>query len=292
MLGAMSAIGQAPQFENPSAPEYASVSTTGPASLRARFEKQRYIRPWRLCVTVDVFDDSLSQGDSITLTLGDTSGGSLGSRAQTFCKEAFEFRVAVDWCGTWVYTEVPSPKLPIISGPAHRLVVLGPSETTPDEDAWIGIKAEDLWGNPSTGYNGTVEINADGLTDLPETYQFQPADLGIHRFEGVKAPKTGIYRVRTTDSDNRLEAKGNPLSCVDNRSAYQPFWGDLHGQSEETVGTNPGFLLFSFCSRGSPSRLRRTSRERLPNHRSGLDRNPKTGKFPIRPRALCHLCRL
>ena len=182
----------APQFENPSAPEYAAVSTTGPASLRATFEKQRYIRPWRLCVTVDVFDDSLSEGDTITLTLGETSGGSPGSRAQTFCKEAFEFRVAVDWCGTWVYTEVPSPKIPIISGTPHRLVVLSPSETTPDEEAWIGIKAEDLWGNPCTGYSGTVQINTNELEGLPEIYQFQPADRGVHRFEGVKAPQDRI----------------------------------------------------------------------------------------------------
>ena len=237
----------APQFEDPSAPEYATVSTTGPASLRARFEKQRYIRPWRLCVTVDVFDDSLSEGDSITLTLGDTSGGGPGSRAQTFCKEAFEFRVAVDWCGTWVYTEVPSPKIPIVSGPPHRLVVLGPSETTPDEEGWIGVKAEDLWGNPSTGYTGTVRIEAEGLTGLPETYQFQPADRGVHRFEGVKASKTGIYRVYATDSDNGLEAEGNPLRCAEGRSTHQPFWGDLHGQSEETVGTNPVSSYFRFA---------------------------------------------
>ena len=237
----------APQFEDPSAPEYASVSTTGPASLRARFEKQRYIRPWRLCVTVDVFDDSLSEGDTITLTFGDTSGGSPGSRAQTFCKEAFEFRVAVDWCGTWVYTEVPSPKIPIISGPPHRLVVLGTSETTPDEDTWIGIKAEDLWGNPSTGYTGTVQINAEGLTGLPTTYQFQPTDRGVHRFEGAKPLKTGIYRVKATDTENGLEAEGNPLRCVDNRPTHQPFWGDLHGQSEETVGTNPVSSYFRFA---------------------------------------------
>ncbi len=237
----------APQFENPSAPEYASVSTTGPASLRARFEKQRYIRPWRLCVTVDVFDDSLSEGDSITLTLGDTSGGSSGNRAQTFCKEAFEFRVAVDWCGTWVYTEVASPKIPIISGPPHRLVVLGASETTPDEETWIGVKAEDVWGNPSTGYAGTVRLNAGGLTGLPEIYQFQPTDRGVKRFEGVKAPKVGTYRVQTTDSENGLEAEGNPLHCVAVRGTYQPFWGDLHGQSEETVGTNPVSSYFRFA---------------------------------------------
>ncbi len=237
----------APQFENPSAPEYASVSTTGTASLRAKFEKQRYIRPWRLCVTVDVFDDSLSEGDSITLTLGDTSGGSPGSRAQTFCKEAFEFRVAVDWCGTWVYTEVLSPKTPIISGSPHRLVVLGPSETTPDAETWIGVKVEDLWGNPSTGYMGTVQINAEGLTGLPETYQFQPTDHGVRRFEGVRASTTGIYRVGATDTENGLAAEGNPLRCVESRDIHQPFWGDLHGQSEETVGTNPVSSYFRFA---------------------------------------------
>lgn len=237
----------APQFETPSAPEYATVSTTGPASLRASFEKQRYIRPWRLCVTVDVFDDSLSEGDSITLTLGDTSGGGPGSRAQTFCKEAFEFRVAVDWCGTWIYTEVPSPKIPIVSGAAHRLVVLGPSEITPDKEGWIGVKAEDLWGNPSTGYTGTVRIEAEGLTGLPKTYQFQPADRGVHRFEGVKASKPGIYRAQATDSENGLAAEGNPLHCAEDSSTHQPFWGDLHGQSEETVGTNPVSSYFRFA---------------------------------------------
>ncbi|WP_238194040.1 hypothetical protein, partial [Methylobacterium frigidaeris] len=85
-------------------------------------------------------------------------------------------------------------------------------------------------GNPSTGYTGTVQINTGGLTGLPETYQFQSTDRGIHRFEGVKAPKTGTYQVKAVDTGNGLEAEGNPLRCVDNRGIYQPFWGDLHGQ--------------------------------------------------------------
>lgn len=59
------------------------------------------------------------------MTLGDRSGKSEGSRAQTFCQEIFEFRVAVDWCGTWVYTEVPSPRFPIINGPPAKIVVIG-----------------------------------------------------------------------------------------------------------------------------------------------------------------------
>ena len=236
-----------PQFEDAEAPEYATVSTTGPASLRAAFEKQRYIRPWRYCVTIDVFDDSLSEGDIVTLTFGDTSGGGPGSRAQTFCKDAFEFRVAVDWCGTWVYTVVPSPKIPIISGPPHRLVVVGPSETTPGEDTWMGMKAEDVWGNPCTAYDGEVWINAEGLSGLPEFYRFQPADGGVRRFEGVSAATTGVYRVQVKDTENKLEAEGNPLKCVEAHGAYRPFWGDLHGQSEETVGTNPVSSYFRFA---------------------------------------------
>lgn len=238
---------QAPQFDDPTAPGYATVSTTGPVTLRPAFEKQRYVRPWRLCVTIDVLDDSLSEGDTVTLTLGDRSGGSEGIRAQTFCKEAFEFRVAVDWCGTWVYERVPSPKVPIISGPAHKLVVVGSSETTPSEETWVGVKAEDVWGNPSRGYTGEVRIDGGGLEDLPKVYRFADGDEGVKRFEGVRAPTVGTYRVGVEDQVGGMAAEGNPLLCIEERELHQPFWGDLHGQSEETVGTNPVSSYFRFA---------------------------------------------
>ncbi|MDP6778622.1 MAG: DUF3604 domain-containing protein [Candidatus Latescibacteria bacterium] len=236
-----------PQFTDPGAPAYASVATTGPSSLRATFERNRYIRPWRRCVTIDVFDDSLSDGDTVTLTLGDRSGGSSGIRVQTFCKDAFEFRVAVDWCGTWVYERVPSPEVSIVSGPPHRLVVLTPSETAVGQEAWVGVKAEDLWGNPCREYDGSVRIAAGGLEGLPETYRFGPEDRGVRRFEGVKAPGAGVYRVRAEDGAREMSAEGNPMVCVDARGEYKPFWGDLHGQSEETVGTNPVSAYFQFA---------------------------------------------
>ena len=238
---------QYPQFDDPSAPAYATVETDGPATLRPSFDRQRYVRPWRLCVTVDVFDDSLREGDTITLTIGDRSGGSIGSRAQTFCKEVFEFRVSVDWCGTWVYTEVPSPVFPIVNGPPAKLVVVGPSVTTPDELAWCGTKLEDLWGNPCRDYTGTVRLNAGGVSGLPETYTFTAEDQGAHRFEGLSVSDPGIYVIKATEEDEGLEAEGNPLVCVSSIEGARPFWGDLHGQSEETVGTNPVSSYFTFA---------------------------------------------
>ena len=79
----------------------------------------------------------------MTLTLGDRSEGSRGIRAQTFCQESFESRVAEDWCGTWVYERVPSPQEPITNGTAHKLVVVAPSETIAGGETWVGVKAED-----------------------------------------------------------------------------------------------------------------------------------------------------
>lgn len=238
---------QAPQFVEPGAPGYASVSTSGPASLRPAFEKQRYVRPWRLCVTIDVFDESLSEGDTVTLTLGDTSGGAPGIRAQTFCKDRFEFRVAVDWCGTWVYEEVPSPAVPIVSGAPRKLVAVCASETAPGESAWVGIKAEDVWGNPCRDYTGEVAVDAGGLSGLPESFRFSAEDRGTRRFDNVVAPRCGIFRIGVEDRSLGLKAESNPMRCVESDIRYRPYWGDLHGQSEETVGTNPVSSYFRFA---------------------------------------------
>ena len=236
-----------PQLDDPAAPEYASVVTNGPAKVRAAFERQRYIRPWRLCVTVDVFDDSLAEGEVITLTLGDRSGGSPGSRAQTFCAESFEFRVAVDWAGTWVYTVVPSPSFAVVSGSAHRLVVVTPTEAVAGEPTWVGIKAEDVWGNPCADYDGEVVLDSGGLQGLPERYRFSPDDKGIRRFEGAMAETPANYRVAVAEEGGALTAVGNNLTCLPSKPALRPFWGDLHGQSGETVGTNPVSSYFRFA---------------------------------------------
>ena len=238
---------QPPQFADGAASNFATVTATGAAFVRARYERMNYLRPWRSGVTVDIFDDSLAEGDTVTLILGDRSAGSPGSFAQTFCADAFEFRTAVDWCGTWVWTEVESPKIPIVSGDPHRLVVIGASEIAPDVDAWVGVKAEDVWGNPCTTYLGEIQIDSGDLTGLPRSYHFRPEDYGVVRFTGLKASESGISRVKVIDTENGLAAESNPLRCLSSPAERGRFWGDLHGQSGETVGTNTVESYFHFA---------------------------------------------
>ena len=201
-----------PQFTQPDAADFASVATTGAAALRAAYERQRYIRPWRRCVTVDVFDGWLRQGDTVTLTLGDTSGGSPGSRAQTFINDTFEFRVAVDWAGAWQYTVVPSPVVQVTGGRPHRVVAVGPSVAAPGSPGWLGVRVEDRWGNVCRDFAGRIELDADGLSGLPEQYTFQSGDGGAHRFEDVRATAPGVHRV-TVRADGLEAATANPLVC-------------------------------------------------------------------------------
>jgi hypothetical protein len=234
----------APQFEDASAPNYAAVTTTAPATLTPVFERRRYVRPFMQSITIQVSDDSLSEGDTVTVMLGACE---CGSRAQTFCEDEFVFQVAVDWCGTGLFEEVPSPGVPVVSGAPDRLVVLGPSETTRDELTWVAVKCEDVWGNPCAGYEGEIWLDGRGVGGLPERYLFVARDRGVKRFEGLKPMREGVYRISAVDKENDMSAQGNALVCVAARREIQPFWGDLHGQSAETIGTNTVASYFKFA---------------------------------------------
>ena len=89
------------------------------------------------------------------VTYGDTSQGSEGIVAQTFCEKTFEFKVAVDAFGTGQFIELAeSPTIEVISGPASKLVLILPSQIETEKPFAATVKAEDKWGNPSSSYTG------------------------------------------------------------------------------------------------------------------------------------------
>ena len=98
-----------PQTSDSSAPNYVSATTDSRScKVACRFDPKGYIRPWRACLAIDVVDGTLLQGDTITITYGDRSGGSVGTRAQTFVEKAFRFRTLIDAQGSGQYVTLPS----------------------------------------------------------------------------------------------------------------------------------------------------------------------------------------
>ncbi len=227
-----------PQFDDPAAPNFCSLETDGNAVLRGRFDTKGGVRPWRKSTIIDVFDDGLHEGETITLTFGDTSGGSRGSRAQTFCEYTFEWRVLANPFATGEFILLPdAPEIEIVPGPAERLVCIVPSRADEGETVEAIVKAEDAWGNPARGYEGTVRFDGDAYQGLPDSYTFTEDDAGIHRFPCTVADE-GEHRLTVRDEALDAEATSNPLVAPEEMLVTRVWWADLHGQSEETVGTN------------------------------------------------------
>ena len=257
-----------PQTEDPLSTNYISAKTTGHAQLRWRWDTKGYIRPWKKCLIVDVYGTALCPKDKVIITYGDTSQGSEGVVAQTFCEKTFEFKVAIDAFGTGQFIELAeSPTVEVISGTASKLVLILPSQIEIEKPFAATIKAEDKWGNPSSSYTGVVRFEcSDDLVGLPKSYTFTPEDRGAHRFEGLRCKSEGVYTIKGVDEGNKLISESNSLICKKQRtpSAYRkkqrmtssyrqkvteyfPYWGDLHGQSEETVGTNTVNDYFAYA---------------------------------------------
>lgn len=226
-----------PQFDRPRASGYVTVRTDGEASLRLRYDRKCYVRPWRAALVVDVYDGSLGPGDTVWITLGDTDGGGPGMRAQTFPASSHAFKVLVDAFGTGLYHEVePSPSLQIDGGPPDQLQVVVPSMVNVAEPFALTIRALDSWGNPSPLYRESVTLRAENVRGMPDEIVFRGEDRGVVWVEGLEAVRAGRVRFSAVDSGGR-EAESNPLTVREGWEFGQLYWGDMHGQTEHTVGT-------------------------------------------------------
>ncbi|MFX0203834.1 MAG: DUF3604 domain-containing protein, partial [Candidatus Hodarchaeota archaeon] len=236
-----------PQLEDPEDPNYATVTTTGKAELDASFEERGYIRPWRPCLTITIYDGYLAEGDTVTVIYGDTSKGGLGSMAQTFVEDSFEFRVLIDPFGTGQYRLIPNtPVLKVVAGEPEVLTVTAPSETVAGIPTWFSVRIEDKWGNPTPQYTGTVMFSSsDSNASLPESYTFRLKDGGTHRFSEVSFQTPGIHYI--TVSVNKLSNTSNPIVIHEKQLNIRLYWGDLHGQTEETVGSGTVDQYFRFA---------------------------------------------
>ncbi|MHA2304436.1 MAG: DUF3604 domain-containing protein [Candidatus Hodarchaeales archaeon] len=239
-----------PQFQKPTEPNFTTVTTTGNVKMDYRFEGFGYIRPWRPCLTITIFDGYLAEGDIITIIYGDTSKGSIGSRIQTFVEDSFEFRILIDSFGTGEYTKIQeSPVLRIVAGEPKKLIAIHPSETQIGNSTWISVVIKDKWGNPTPEYTGTIIFSStDPQATLPKSYTFKHEDKGTHRFQDLIFQTLGIHNVTVSDEDNlNLNNQSNPIVVHEEQLDKILLWGDLHGQTEETVGTGTVNQYFSFA---------------------------------------------
>lgn len=233
------------QVEEPTAINYVTAHASNQCRLVVVPEPLGHQRPWDRSLRILVDRGSMAEGDEIVIVLGDRSAGSPGMRMQTFCERRHEFRLLVDPCATGHFFPLEErPYVEIVAGPPARWKAVMPTHARPGERVWLGLKAEDLWGNPSHQAGGPLRLEAEGpLAGLPDRVNF-PAGERALRLDGLVAASEGEARVRVLDDGGRELCRSNPL--VVREHATGGFWADLHGQSGETVGVNTAAEYFAF----------------------------------------------
>jgi hypothetical protein len=227
-----------PQFDDPAAPNYVSVEASNGAVLHAEYDMKRNIRPWDKTLYIKVVRGFLREGDRIVVRFGDPRGGCPGVRMQTFCEESFEFRVLVDAIATYNYVELPEqPEIRIVPGPPMLWKLILPTLRRRNQPFRLAIKGEDIWGNPSDKGAHSFGLRANlPIAGLPRSVRFTPGTWSVV-IEDLAVEATGDLVIELLDQSGTAVAASNPLRIVEDAELL-PYWSDLHGQSEETIGTN------------------------------------------------------
>jgi hypothetical protein len=210
----------APQFDDPAAPNYCTIITTGDCRIEPRWDPKGHTRPWSRALYLKVRGGYLDRGELIRVVFGDTTGGSPGWLMQTFCVERFEFKTLVDPIATYRFKELPvSPALSVVPGEPVRAVCIAPSQVLVGEAFNYFLKTEDRWGNP---------------TALPQKE--------THPGWGTAGWRTITAKDEKTD----LSAQSNPVEVLAAGQPLKRYWADFHGQTEETIGSRSIEDYFTF----------------------------------------------
>lgn len=233
------------QTSDPMAPNYVTARSSGDGRLVLKYDRNGGQRPWNETLTIYQQGGYLKPGETIEITLGDTTHGSPGLLMSTFHEGARVFRVLADVQATGNFIPLPDNRLEfaVTAGPLHRYFAVLPTRRRPGEAFALGVKAEDLWGNPTP--QGPTRFTVESslpVAGLPETIDFSP-ETGAMRIEGLSVAEEGLLTLRLTSADGRVIEAG-PLQI---RSGVAHYWGDLHGQTGETVGTNSIEHYFDFA---------------------------------------------
>ena len=233
------------QTNDPVAHNYVTAHCNTDSKLFVAYAKTGHQRPWFRSLTVRLHGGYLREGDTITIIFGDTTGGSPGMKMQSFCESGFEFKVLADVCATGHYVPLAeTPSVSIVPGPPKVWKAILPTLRQPGEKFQFGLKAEDKWGNPTPLATGCLQLESDlQIEGLPAVVDFPVGESAL-TIEGLSVNQPASGYVRVLDQDGAVVAEAGPLVI---KRRFSGYWGDLHGQSGETIGLTTARQYFDFA---------------------------------------------
>ena len=153
-----------------------------------------------------------------------------------------------DPIATYDYVALPeSPKIAIVPGPGVRWRAVLPTLVRAGEPFRLGVKADDKWGNPSN--LDRSHAAARGRRRRSPGCRRRCASRRAASplwSRGCASTSRATSSIRVLDESGEELCRSNPLRVVAEDAPLVHFWGDTHGQSNETLGTNTAREYFEF----------------------------------------------
>jgi hypothetical protein len=234
-----------PQFDKPQAANFTTVEASNGARLEVWFDRLN-VRPFANTLLIRVGRGYLRAGDTLTIRFGDRRQGSPGYRLQTNVEANVELKTSIDAFATYEFCELPvQPSFDLVPGPAASWKAILPSLAVAGQPFRLGIVAEDRWGNPTADANQSFElVSSHRLRGLPAQIEIKNGE-GPRVIENLVADAEGDIELRLVTKGQEV-ARANPLRVV-KKTALRRYWGDLHGQSGETIGMGTAEAYFRYA---------------------------------------------
>ncbi|MCZ6671757.1 MAG: DUF3604 domain-containing protein [Verrucomicrobia bacterium] len=233
------------QSENPAADNYVTIKSS---NSQARFTKDTHpvvgmYGGFRSLDPAPVFrleGTDLQAGETVTVTYGDTSGGSPGYRMQNYSNNRAAFPLFVDLDGSDRFLTLPIQAIRVSGTDVAGVHGFVPSIVTPGEQFTMSVRFQDRFANLAQPPFPDFEILLNG--ELFRTVN--NVSEGIVLFNDLEFTKPGIYRFSFRAGD--IEGIANPI-LVQNNPTNRIYWGDTHGHSgmAEGAGTADGYMRFA-----------------------------------------------
>ena len=215
---------------------HARFTVTDPWGQWLSFLIRRSNLPFRLSGA------TLIEGDTITITFGDTSAGGPGLKLQDSSNDQVILHILLDLEGEGVLLTPKWPSFEVLGRAEVRYVnAVAPSVVEPNERFILAVRAEDRSKNLSSGLTPKLEVLLNG-EPFREIAQGSPALVEI---DDVRLGKPGVYRFTVRTKDGSLQATSNPVR-VEANPAHRVFWGETHGHTAfaEGQGSPDGYYKF------------------------------------------------
>lgn len=233
------------QATDPSADHYISIQTSNPkvtfvTTSRPVLGMHGGFRSSAPTLAFEVASGTLVEGDTVTITYGDTSQGSPGLITPSFASDRMPLPLYIAFSKKGQFISLPIQPIQTVGGPVAGVTGFAPSVVKPGERFELAIRAKDQYYNRASGDIPNWQISLNGAS-----WQQKESTGAITLLE-TSIADPGVYYVTITSTEGDIVGQTNPiLVSAEDRPGI--FWGDTHGHSgfAEGIGTPERFMRWA-----------------------------------------------